>query len=145
MLEKKEKAKYIYEEFKFLFKSQTDYLLYIASKEELAMFKLFVGTVKEERHLKNFAKEYFKFRNFIIFTRNDLIDLKKSDDYKKEKFLNKIRINKEIKKYQKLCNNVCKFEELFYEEMGFSILKVENERWVEEKKQKEQSTVRYLN
>lgn len=145
MLEKKEKVQYIIYEFKQLFKEKSDCELYSLTKDELFLYRLCVGTIKEERHLKCFAKVYFQFRNFIINTRNDLVSFEQSEEYKKEKFLNKIRLKKELRKYQKLCDNVCGFEELFFELMGFSIAKVENERFREELKLKKQSEVIYLN
>ena len=145
MMTKKDKAKYIFEEFKFRFNEKSDCELYLLAKDALRLFRVRVDTSKEERHLKNFAKEYYKFRSSIINTRNDLVEYKQSQQYKKDKFINKIRFNRELKKYYKLCDSICEFEEIFYNEMGFSILKVENERWVEEKIKEEQNVVRYLN
>jgi len=145
MLDKKEKVQYIIYEFKQMFKEKSYCELYSLTNDELFLYRLCVGTTKEERHLKSFAKVYYQFRNVIINTRNDLVSLKNSEEYKKKKLLNKIRFNKDVKKYQKLCNKVCEFEQLFFNLMGFSLLKVENERWVEEQKIKEQNAVRYLN
>ena len=145
MLEIREKVKYLYEEFKFRFEGKTNGQLYDCAKQEFRSYRIFASTAKEQRHLKAFAKEYFEFRNNIIETRNDLVEYKQSQQYKKDKFINKIRFNRELKKYYKLCDSVCEFEEMFYKEMGFSLLKVENERWLEELKLKEQSAIRYLN
>lgn len=145
MLGKKEKIKYLYEDFKKKFGEKTNGQLYECANQEFRLYRMFIDTVKEQFHLKKFAKEYFQFRNSIIFTRNDLVSFKKSEQYKQDKFINRIRFKRELKKYYKLCNSICEFEEEFYKEMGFSLLKVENERWVEEFKLKQQSTVRYLN
>ena len=145
MLEKKEKVQYIIYEFQRMFKDKSDCELYSLTKDELFLYRLCVETTKEKRHLKCFAKVYYQFRSVIINTRNDLIALKQSEEYKKKKFFAKIRFNMQLKKYYQLCDNVCEFEQIFYEMMGFSILKVENERWLEEKKMQEQNAVRYLN
>ena len=145
MLEKKERIKYLYEEFKSRFGGKTNGQLYNIARQEFSLYLMFTDTLKEKKHLTKFAKEYFQFRNCVILTRNDLVSFKQSEQYKQDKLINKIRFNRELKKYYKLCNEICKFEVMFFEEMGFSLLKIENERCFEEKKMEKQNAVRYLN
>ena len=88
--------------------------------------------------LENFVKEYFIMREIIVDSRNSMIEYKKSPEYKDETLLNKIIITKELKYWQKLCQNINKFEKEFYKKTNISLLRVENEV-VREKNQESQN------
>jgi len=87
----------------------------------------------DQEKLEAFVFEYFKLEKIIVDSRNELIDRVQSKEFKEEKFLNRIRIKKELKKAQKLTDKINMFEKEFFERTNISLLRVENERWAKQK------------
>lgn len=92
-----------------------------------------IGTEVENELLEGFAKDYFQMAGVIVADRNELIERIASESFKNEKFLNKIRIKKDLKSSQQLCDKLNAFEKEFYERTNISLLRVENERCAKEK------------
>ena len=93
---------------------------------------LYIWHRHDINYLENFVKEYFKLRSVIVDNRNSLIDEIKSESFNQQNFINKLRIKKQLGYWQKLCDNINKFEKEFYERVNISLLRVENERWSRE-------------
>ena len=126
----KQELQYLSKLFVKLFENKVDDTLETTTYGKLS---LYMYNYVDHDFLENFVKEYFKLRNKIIYTRNGLMDFMKSVEYKKADLIYKIKIKKEFAKWQKLCENINKFEKEFYNRINISLLAVENERFAKEK------------
>ncbi len=128
----KQKLNNLLNKFKNYFKKDVEMALYSQTERCFGWYIHCFKTKMEKESLQAFVKNYYILRNSIIFSRNDAILALSSTEYKEEKLVAKIRHRNKMKKLQKLCDYVCKFEQEFYDKIGFSLLKIENQRWVDE-------------
>ena len=122
--------------YKRYFQHIDDFWGYAKSMGKLSVFVFATYNKNRYEYLTDFVKEYYKMKNQIIFSRNDLIDKVKSEGFKKEKWLNKISIRLKIFNKNKYCKLFDKFEEEFFNRLGVSLLAVENERLAKEQSEK---------
>ena len=131
-MEKKDILRYLFQQYEKFFKNGVDNNLYENARHAFLCYIHWGGRANEKKYLQYFAKEYFKLRNAIIFSRNDAIEVLSSTEYKENGLIAKINHRNKINKLQKLCNRVCKFEQEYYDLMNISLLAVENQRWCED-------------
>ena len=127
--------KYMHQKLVKLFNEKVDDMLLTSISGKLSLYIIFGG----EDYLDNFVEEYFKMERIIVTNRNALIDLIKSDWFKGENLISRLKLKNELKYWQKLCDKVNIFEKEFYERTNISLLRIENERWAKEKKQEKEN------
>ena len=127
--------RYMHQKLISMFENKVDDMLLTSISGKLSLYIIFGG----EDYLDNFVEEYFKMERIIVTNRNALIDLIKSDWFKSENLISKLKLRKELKYWQKLCDKVNIFEKEFYERTNISLLRVENERYAKEKKQEKEN------
>lgn len=130
----KYELKYMHQKLVSLFEDKVDDMLLSSIGGKFALYIIF----GDQEYLDEFVEEYFNMERLIVTNRNALVDLIKSDWFKGENLISKIKLKKELKYWQKLCDKVNMFEKEFYERTNISLLRVENERWAKEKKQKKE-------
>ena len=113
--------------YKRYFQNIDDFWGYGKSMGKLSVFVFATHNSNRYEYLNDFVKEYYKMKNQIIVSRNDLIDKAKSEGFKKEKWLNKISVRLKIFNKNKYCKLFNKFEDEFYKKLGVSLLTIENE------------------
>lgn len=101
-------------------------------------FCLYIFHNDDQELLEDFVKEYFKLRGIVVDNRNTLIDQVQSNRFKTQNFLNRIRIKQNLNYWQKMCDNINKFEREFFKRTNISLLRVENERWAREQGSKKE-------
>ena len=126
----------IEETYRKYFQNIDDYWGYAKSMGKLSMFVFATHNKNRYRYLDDFAKEYYEMKNQTITFRNNLIDKVKSQDYKKEKWFDKIVAKINLNRANKYCQLFSKFEDTFYNKLGVSLLKIENERLAKEQREK---------
>ena len=129
--------RYMHHKLVKLFNEKVDDMLLTSISGKLSLYIIFGG----QDYLENFVEEYFKMERIIVTNRNALIDLIKSDWFKDENLISKLKLRKELKYWQKLCDKVNMFEKEFYERTNISLLRIENERWAKEKKQEKENEI----
>ena len=127
--------RYMHQKLISMFENKVDDMLLTSISGKLSLYIIFGG----EDYLDNFVEEYFKMERIIVTNRNALIDLIKSDWFKGENLISRLKLKNELKYWQKLCDKVNIFEKEFYERTNISLLRVENERYAKEKKQEKEN------
>jgi len=123
----------LHAQFEKLFQNKIDYELFTSICGKFSLFILKVYTKDSNVFLENFVKEYFVMEKQIVDDRNNLIDYVQSENFKDETLMNKLKIKHKLNKAQNMCERVNLFEKEFYEKVGISLLRVENERCAREK------------
>ena len=127
--------KYMHQKLRNMFENKVDDMLLTSISGKLSLYIIFGG----EDYLDNFVEEYFNMERLIVTNRNAFIDLIKSEWFKGENLISRLKLKNELKYWQKLCDKVNMFEKEFYERTNISLLRVENERYAKAKKQEKEN------